>query len=376
MPGQLKQIEPAAACGDVMIVDDDTHVRGLLTRWLRGEGWTCFAAEGAAQALKLLEDLPVHIVVSDINMPDRSGVWLLDRIKSRFPDTQVIMLTGNGETRTAIDSLTKGASAYLLKPIERGELFFQIRQAQERRQLMLERAQRLEILEMRVREQTLAIRSANEETIHRLLSAAAYRDEETGSHIRQTGLLSEVLALAAGWSAADAEELRTAAPMHDIGKIGIPDTILLKQGRLTVTEFEVMKQHTTIGARMLDGSTFSVIQLGQSIALSHHERWDGCGYPHGISGASIPEAARILSIVDVYDALSHDRVYRKALSEEHVVTLMRRGMGTQFDPTLLAIFFAVFDQIQEVAAANPDDKDTPDRFGNTMSKVLSEIGCA
>jgi putative two-component system response regulator len=376
MSDQLKQIDSATARGVVLIVDDDTHIRGLLSRWLRDEKWRCYAAESAAQAIELLKDSPVHVVVSDINMPGQSGVWLLDRIKGQFPDIQVIMLTGNGETRTAIDSLTKGASAYLLKPIERDELIFQVCQAQERRELMLERYQRLEILEMRVREQTLAIRSANEETIHRLLSAAAYRDEETGSHIRRTGLLSEVLALATGWSAADAEELRIAAPMHDIGKIGIPDTILLKQGRLTETEFEVMKQHTVIGPRMLDGSTFPVIQLGQSIALNHHERWDGRGYPNGISGESIPQAARILSIVDVYDALSHDRVYRKALSEEHVVTLLRRGMGTQFDPTLLAIFFTVFDQIQKIAAANPDDKDASDRFGNTRSQALSEIGCA
>jgi putative two-component system response regulator len=127
---------------------------------------------------------------------------------------------------------------------------------------------------------------------------------------------------------------------------------------------------------MLSGSTFPVIQLGQSIALNHHERWDGCGYPHGISGESIPEAARILSIVDVYDALSHDRVYRKALAEEHVVTLLRRGMGAQFDPTLLAIFFTVFDQIQEIAAAIPDDQDKSDRFEIPASEVLSETGCA
>jgi putative two-component system response regulator len=369
MPGELKQLDPVAIAETVMVVDDDPHIRRLLTRWLRDDGWTCCAAETAERALMLLRESAAHVVVSDINMPDRSGVWLLERLKSQFPDTQVIMLTGNGETRTAIDSLTKGATAYLLKPIERDELIFQVRQAEERRQLMIERTQRLELLEARVRAQTLAIRSANEETIHRLLSAAAYRDEETGAHIRRTGLFSEVLALAAGWSQIESEELRIAAPMHDIGKIGIPDTILLKQGRLTESEFEVMKQHTVIGARMLDGSTFPVIQLGQSIALNHHERWDGCGYPHGISGQSIPEAARILSIVDVYDALSHDRVYRKALSDEHVVTLLRRGMGTQFDPTLLALFFTIFDQIQEIAAANPDDRSISDGFQNPAAKV-------
>jgi putative two-component system response regulator len=375
MRSQLTHSDQANTRGTVMIVDDDKHVRALLSRWLSDDGWICQSAECAAQALTQLEACPAHIVVSDINMPERSGIWLLEQIKNLFHDTFVVMLTGFGETRTAIDCLTMGASSYLLKPIERDDLVLQIRRTQEHRQLMLEREQRLFLLEMQVREQTLAIRTAYEETIHRLLGAATYRDQETGSHIRRTGLFSEVLALAAGWSPTEAEELRMAAPMHDIGKIGIPDSILLKQGRLTESEFEVMKQHTVIGAGMLAGSMYPVIQLGQLIALNHHERWDGGGYPQGLSGESIPEAARILSIVDVYDALSHDRVYRKAFSEEQVIGLLRRGMGTQFDPTLLALFFTVFDQIQDIAALNPDDGDSAERSDRSRLNILSEVGC-
>jgi putative two-component system response regulator len=219
---------------------------------------------------------------------------------------------------------------------------------------LLERRRYLESLEAKVKEQTLAIKAAHEETVHRLLSAAAYRDEETGAHIRRTGLFSEALALAAGWSPHRAEELRLAAPMHDIGKIGIPDSILRKAGRLTEDEHDIIKQHTVIGAHMLAGSTYPVIQLARSVALNHHERWDGRGYPRGISGDNIPAAARILSIVDVYDALTHDRVYRKALAQEHVFTLMRRGMGTQFDPALLTTFFTIIDTIKTIADANTD----------------------
>jgi putative two-component system response regulator len=375
MRSQLTPSDHAKTRGTVMIVDDEKHVRTLLSRWLSDDGWICQTAESAAQAITRLEASPAHVVVSDINMPEKSGIWLLEQIKSHFHDTFVVMLTGFGETRTAIDCLTKGASSYLLKPIERDDLVLQIRRTQEHRELTLERGQRLVLLEMQVREQTLAIRTAYEETIHRLLGAATYRDQETGSHIRRTGLFSEVLALAAGWSPAEAEELRMAAPMHDIGKIGIPDTILLKQGRLTESEFEVMKQHTVIGAGMLAGSMSPVIQLGQSIALNHHERWDGGGYPHGLSGESIPEAARILSIVDVYDALSHDRVYRRAFSEEQVIGLLRLGMGTQFDPTLLTVFFTVFDQIQDIAALNPDDVDLAESSPDSRLNILSEIGC-
>jgi putative two-component system response regulator len=345
--------------GEVLIVDDDGHVRQLLLRWLRDDGWNCRSAANATQAISQLEISPAHIVVSDINMPDRSGIWLLEQIKDRFHSTHVLMLTGFGDMRTAVDSLAKGASAYLLKPIERDDLIFQVRRTHEHRQLILERQQRLLQLETQVREQTLAIRSAHEETIYRLLGAATFRDEETGSHIRRTGLFSEVLALAAGWSAAESENLRMAAPMHDIGKIGIPDIILRKQGSLTEVEYEIMKQHTTIGAQMLAGSSYPVLQLAQSVALNHHERWDGGGYPRGLSRDSIPEAARILSIVDVYDALTHDRVYRKALVTEHMLSIMRRGMGTQFDPTLLALFFTVFNELQAISEANPDNGDAP-----------------
>jgi putative two-component system response regulator len=337
-----------------MIVDDDRHVRALLTRWLSDDGWICEAAENAVQALTRLETFPAHVVISDINMPDHSGIWLLAQIRSRFPDSHVMMLTGYGETQSAIETLTKGASAYLLKPVDRDDLLFQVKRCHDHRQLILERQQRMLLLEMQVREQTREIRSAHEETIHRLVTAAACRDQETGAHIRRTGLFSEVLALAAGWSKSEAEQFRIAAPMHDIGKIGIPDSILQKPGRLTDDEFEIMKEHTTIGARILAGSQYSVIQLGASIAQHHHERWDGTGYPNGLVAEAIPEEARILSIVDVYDALSHDRVYRKAYPEEKVLTLMQQGLATQFDPTLLLLFFTILDQIQEISLANPD----------------------
>ena len=212
-----------------------------------------------------------------------------------------------------------------------------------------------EYLQQKVHEQTVDIRRANEEIIDRLVSAAQWSDEETGMHIRRTGLLSEVLARASGWFGDDVESLRQAAPMHDIGKIGIPDAILQKPGKLTPDEFAVMKTHTRIGADILSGSKSPMLQMAREIALNHHERWDGKGYPRGLAGKAIPESARIVAIVDVYDALSHDRVYRPAMPEAEVLTIMQQGAGTHFDPLLMTFFFLHFSDIRRIALEHPDD---------------------
>jgi putative two-component system response regulator len=265
------------------------------------------------------------------------------------------MLTGVADSHTAIDALTHGACAYMLKPVQREELVFHARRALERRQLILDKREYTQRLEERVREQTAAIRRGQEETIHRLLSASLWRDEETGMHIRRVGLLSEVLAKVAGWSLREAEDIRLAAPMHDIGKIGIPDAILRKPGPLNPAEFRIIQTHTVIGAKILSGSDSPMLKMAEQIALNHHEHWDGGGYPAGLTGYAIPEAARIVAIVDVYEALTHDRVYRPAMPEEKVLAIMQQGAGTHFDPLLLAAFFSQFAEISRVALENPDE---------------------
>jgi HD-GYP domain-containing protein (c-di-GMP phosphodiesterase class II)/CHASE1-domain containing sensor protein len=228
--------------------------------------------------------------------------------------------------------------------------------------LVERRTQRIRSLDEQLRQsqeaKVKAIRLAQEETIHRLVRASLCRDEETGMHIKRTGLLSESLAQAAGWSENDAEIIRLAAPMHDVGKIGIPDAVLRKPGKLMPAEYDIMKTHTLIGAKMLEGSLSSILSMAHDIALCHHERWDGRGYPQGLSGLAIPEAARILSIVDVFDALSHDRVYRAEMPDEEVLQLMSKGVGTQFDPALLAVFFAHYEELRRIAQENPDESAT------------------
>jgi HD-GYP domain-containing protein (c-di-GMP phosphodiesterase class II)/CHASE1-domain containing sensor protein len=212
-----------------------------------------------------------------------------------------------------------------------------------------------DLLQQALETKAKAIRLAHEETIYRLVGASMCRDEETGMHVKRSGMLSEALALAAGWSESDAEILRLAAPMHDVGKIGIPDAILQKPGKLTAEEFEVMKTHSRIGAGMLEKSQSEILVMARDIALCHHERWDGSGYPLGLAAAAIPESARIVSIVDVFDALSNDRVYRPALPEDEVIKILTQGAGKQFDPRLLSVFLAHYRTMTNILRKYPDE---------------------
>lgn len=338
----------------LMVVDDEKPLRGLLARWLSDAGYACLEAADAAEAWRHLRATEVDLLTLDVTMPGLSGLDFILKLKPEFPDTQILMVTAAADAKSAIHALTHGANAYLLKPVERDELLHHVERGLERRRLLLENRHHTQRLECKIREQTQAIRRAHEETIHRLVAASGYRDEETGGHVRRTGLFSEVLARAAGWSVAEAEAIRFAAPMHDVGKIGIPDSILRKPGRLTADEYELMKRHTRIGAEILADSSSPLLMLAADIARCHHERWDGKGYPHGLAGEAIPEAARIVSIVDVYDALTHDRVYRPALPVDTVLGMMAEGRGTQFDPVLLPVFFATHDEIERIAHSVPD----------------------
>ncbi|MDP6717728.1 MAG: HD domain-containing protein, partial [Pirellulaceae bacterium] len=189
-------------------------------------------------------------------------------------------------------------------------------------------------------------------------------------HVKRVGLFSAVIAEAAGWPAAEAERIRMAAPMHDVGKIGIPDAILQKPGKLTHDEFEIMKSHAVIGAELLEGSESPMLETAQDIALHHHERWDGRGYPHGLAAMEITESSRIVAIVDVYDALTHDRVYRPALPEEKALAMMRADRGRHFDPHLLDLFFEVLPEIRAIAGLYPDEESEGDT-GESALQLLS-----
>jgi putative two-component system response regulator len=349
---------------------------------VKDQGYEASVASNGRQALDLAAAERPDVILLDVMMPGMDGIEVCRRLKAdeELRNIPVILVTAKDLDKEVVRGLEAGADDYVTKPFNREVLAARLRSAIRLKQSYdavvhtNEELQRevkrhiqtesdLRASEQRGREQTAAIRRGQEETIYRLLSASLGHDKETGTHIRRVGLLSEVLARVAGWSLPEAEDIRLAATMHDIGKIGIPDVILRKPGPLNHEEFRIIQTHTVIGAEILSGSDAPMLKMAEQIALNHHEHWDGGGYPAGLAGYVIPESARIVAIVDVYDALTHDRVYRPAIPEEKVLTIMQQGAGTQFDPLLLAAFFSQFSEISRVALENPDEAAAADSVG-------------
>ena len=210
-------------------------------------------------------------------------------------------------------------------------------------------------LEVEVSKRTQEIRDREAEIANRLIHAAGFRDEETGAHIQRIGLYSAEMARALGWHQTEIDDIRSAAPMHDIGKIAIPDSVLRKPGKLTEEEFVTMRTHAEQGASMLAGSSIPMVQMAAEIAGGHHERWDGKGYPLGLKGDEIPVSARIVAIVDVYDALTHQRVYKDAIFEDEAIRMMEEGRGSQFDPELFDLFVAHLETMRGIRLRVPDE---------------------
>ena len=324
----------------VLVVDDEPYIRELIERCLELEGYECDTAPCGEDALERLAGGGYQLLVSDIHMPGISGMELLATVRARFPDLAVLMVTGVDDRSVAIQALKLGAYGYLIKPFDLNELAINAANALERRRLALLSQATHDRLEAEVQRRTAEIRRREEEIALRLVAAAEFRDTDTGAHVRRIGLYAATLAAMLGWPEHRVGDLRVAAMMHDIGKIGVPDSILLKPGPLLAEEFEVIKQHTVIGARILQRSEIPLLQMAREIALSHHERWDGGGYPAGLERATIPDSARIVAVCDVYDALVHDRVYRKAMPEDEVLTFLRDQRERHFDPAVLDAFLS------------------------------------
>ena len=331
---------------NILIVDDEKYICIAISRWLEPEGFNCVMAYDYNEALACMENQEFQLLISDINMPGKSGIELLRTTKERFPRTAILMATAVGERNTAIHALELGAYGYLIKPFDKNEFMINVASALERRRLELRSKEYERQLEQEVRDRTAVIRNREEEIALRLVWASEYRDDTTGEHIRRIGMFSAILAEALGYSKSFVDDIRIASPMHDVGKIGVPDHILLKPTKLTPAEFEIIKKHTEIGAGILGGSDIPLLQFASGIALSHHEKWDGSGYPQGLAGEDIPEAARIVAMVDEYDALLFDRVYRTAYPEEKVLKILQQGKGTHFEPRIFECFLDILPQIQ------------------------------
>jgi len=341
----------------ILIAEDDAITRRRLRHFLEKWGHHVISSENGLDALEHFLSQEIDIVITDWMMPEMDGLELVGHIRSRGRDkayVYTILLTSRGDKEDVVKGLAEvGVDDYVIKPFEPDEL--RARLTVGERTVRLERTLREygEGLEKIVQKQTLLIRQTQEETIIRLLTALESRDEETGGHVKRIGLYSAYLAEAAGWSKQQVDDIRLASPMHDIGKIGVPDAILQKKGPLTVDEFEVIKSHTTIGGQILGNSEYPMLQMAHEIALFHHEKWEGLGYPENRTGDEIPEAARIVALVDVYDALSQDRVYRKAEPEEEVLRKMEKAKGSHFDPYFYNLFMKSLPAFRQIANANP-----------------------
>jgi putative two-component system response regulator len=272
----------------------------------------------------------------------------------RIPDTAVVMVSSLDNTEMAMECLRHGAYGYVLKPFKTTDILIAVANALRRRMLELDYRDREAVLAQRVREQTLEIRSSREEISYRLISASEHRDNETGAHVRRIGLYAAEMAKLLGWDSEQTECLLASAPMHDIGKIGVPDRILQKGGPLTDEEWIIMKTHPLMGANILKGSSVPFIQMGARVAASHHERWDGSGYPFGLAGEQIPLEARIIGLVDVYDALSSSRVYKQPWAEREVLEYIRDQSERHFDPALVSLFMQHYARFREIFLAHPD----------------------
>ena len=354
-----------AARERILLVDDEPHIRGILSRWLSDAGYECAQAPTAEEAWDTLQNGDFHLLVSDVVMPDMSGMELLSKVRQARPDVAVLMVTAVDDRETTTRALRLGAYGYIIKPFDEDEVLININNALERRRLVLASEAYEQRLEETVRTQTAEIRESREEIALRLIAAQEYRHDETGAHVRRIGLYAEALARALNRSEETAEMLRQAAPMHDVGKIGIPDAILLKPGDLSADEWEVMKTHAEIGGRILEGTHIPMLQAAAQIAVAHHEKWDGSGYPKGLAGDDIPETARIVAAADVYDALVSSRVYRPALPEEEALDIMAKGRNRHFDPEILDCFMSILPEIRRIR------QETRDRAGELGDKLAA-----
>jgi cyclic di-GMP phosphodiesterase len=326
----------------ILIVDDDEQVRNLIAAFIKREGYQYSHAESAGAALSTLSRTPIELMISDIDMEGMSGVELLRIALERYPDLAVIMVTGIDDRETAIETLHMGAYGYITKPFHYNELIINITNALRRRHLEIENRRHREELEMLVEERTRELFKSREESIQILSKAAEFRDDETAKHTIRMGRYCQQLARLRDLPESFCRKVKDAAPLHDVGKIGISDSILLKPGKLTAEEYNIIKTHCEIGYRILSESTSDILQLGAEIALTHHERIDGSGYPRGLAADAIPISGRIAAVCDVFDALTSNRVYKKATPPEEALAIMRQGRGNHFDPLVFDDFLNNF----------------------------------
>jgi putative two-component system response regulator len=342
--------------GTVLVVDDDPQVCDLVAIVLRRQGYRCEVTQTLNEARVFLRSDGVDVCICDLDLGRHdSGLELAAEIKASRSHAALVMMSGYDDTSLAQEALRIGAYDYLVKPFRNSELVITVANAFHRRQLEHEAAVLRSQLEATVAKRTLELALSREETIHRLARAVEFRDAHTGLHVERMAAFCRMIALKLGLPPERCSLIRTASLLHDIGKLGIPDRILVKPGPLTEDERTEIQEHTTLGHRILRGSTSELIQLAARIALSHHERFDGQGYPHGLRGDDIPLEGRIAAVCDVFDALTTSRPYRShAFTQDEAVELLRSERGRAFDPGVVDAFVGALDEVNRIQSRYAD----------------------
>ena len=346
----------------ILVVDDEPANILLLRRIFKNAGYCAIeSAVNGREAVKICGEANFDLILLDLMMPERDGYGVLEdltelRARQHLP---VLVLTADANPNATRRALTAGATDFLTKPFDHVEVMLRVKNLLETRFLTLQLQQQNQNLETRVEERTAqlsesydrlvvanaqlqrsqrAVEESQMEVLHRLAQAAELRDDDTGQHTQRVGEMAAKLARKLGFDDTQVEMMRRAAPLHDVGKIGISDSILLKPGKLTPEEFGVMKTHASIGAALLQAGQSPFVRAAETIALTHHERFDGNGYPQGLAGENIPLEGRILAVVDVFDALTHERPYKKAWPIEEALDEIEKQAGKQFDPRVVSAF--------------------------------------
>lgn len=329
----------------ILVVDDDQASIDLAERLLEWAGYinVVSAVDGQTAIKAFSQDCP-DLILLDLHLPGISGFELIEEFLKLNPDDSflpILIFSGNSSTEAKQKALSLGASDFLCKPGDSTEILLRVNNFLRMRHLYRELRRHTTELETIVEERIKEVEQAHLEIHRRLAFVAEYRDDKTGQHTYRVGDISARIAQQLGWPEEEVDAIRLAAQLHDIGKVGISDSIYLKPDKLTEEEFNEMKKHATIGARILAGGRTPIMRMAEVIAATHHERWDGTGYPKGLAGEDIPLAGRIVAVADVFDALTHERVYKKAMSINEALEIIESESGKHFDPQCVSAMMQV-----------------------------------